>query len=108
MRAETKKKLEAAGFRVDDTREFLGLSAIEDTLVDLKLALADTLRTVRERQRMTQAQLARRIRSSQSRIAKMEAGDASVSLDLLLKTLLAAGAKRSELGKAFTARRRTT
>lgn len=108
MRADTKKKLEAAGFRIGDAREFLGLSAVEDTLVDLKLALAVTLRTVRERQRMTQAQLARRIRSSQSRVAKMEAGDASVSLDLLLKTLLAAGAKRSELGKAFTGRKRAS
>jgi DNA-binding XRE family transcriptional regulator len=106
MRAQTKKKLEAAGFRVGDTAEFLGLSKVEEALVDFKLALADTLRTVRERQRMTQAQLAKRIRSSQSRVAKMEAGDASVSLDLLLKTLLAAGAKRSELGKAFSSRRR--
>jgi ribosome-binding protein aMBF1 (putative translation factor) len=108
MRAETKKKLEAAGFRVGDARQFLGLSKIEDTLVDLKLALADTLRAVRERQRLTQAQLAKRIRSSQSRVAKMEAGDTSVSLDLLMKTLLAAGAKRSELGKAFTSRRRVS
>ncbi|SRR6266511_2824545 len=108
MRAETKKKLQAAGFRVGDATEFLGLSKIEDTLVDLKLALADTLRSVRERQRLTQAQLAKRIRSSQSRIAKMEAGDTGVSLDLLMKTLLAAGAKRSELGKAFANRRRAS
>jgi DNA-binding XRE family transcriptional regulator len=106
MRADTKKKLEAAGWRVGGTKEFLGLTDVEHKLVEMKLALAKTLRTVRERHQLTQAQLAKRIRSSQSRVAKMEAGDASISLDLLMKTLFAAGAKSAELAKAVTSPRR--
>lgn len=108
MRADTKKKLEAAGWRVGDAKEFLGLTDVEDRLVEMKLALAKTLRAVRERHQLTQAQLAKRIRSSQSRVAKMEAGDASISLDLLMKTLFAAGAKRAELAKAVTSLQRTS
>ena len=107
MRTTTKKKLEAAGWRVGDAKEFLELTDVEQQVVDLKLALAKTLRTVRERHRLTQAQLAKRIRSSQSRVAKMEAGDASITLDLLMKTLFAVGAKRAELAKAVTTPRRT-
>lgn len=106
MRATTRKKLEAAGWRVGDAKEFLGLSDVEAKLVEIRLALADSLRSFRERRRLTQAQLAKRIRSSQSRIAKMEAGDPSVSMDLLIRSLLAAGANRSDLAKAVGDRRR--
>jgi DNA-binding XRE family transcriptional regulator len=102
MRAETRKKLEAGGWRVGDAKDFLGLSDVEARLVEIKLALAETLRAVREKHRLTQAQLAKRIHSSQSRIAKIEAGDASVSVDLLLKSLIAAGANSRELAKAVT------
>ena len=106
MRNTTKKKLEAAGWRVADTKQFLALTDVEEQLVELKLALAKTLRLVRERHHLTQAQLAKRIHSSQSRIAKMEAGDASVSLDLLMKTLFAAGAGSAEVAKAVSSPRR--
>ena len=105
MRAETRKKLEAAGWQVGDAKEFLSLSDVESRLVDIKLALAEMLRIVREKNRLTQAKLAKRIRSSQSRIAKIEAGDASVSVDLLLKSLIAAGANSRELAKAVTTSR---
>src|SRR5581483_4278956 len=43
---------------------------------------------------LSQAVVAKRLGSSQSRVAKMEAGDPSVSLDLLLRALLALGATR--------------
>jgi hypothetical protein len=39
--------------------------------------------------------------SSQSRVAKMEAGDPTVSLDLLVQGLLAAGATRREIADAL-------
>jgi DNA-binding XRE family transcriptional regulator len=100
MRAETKKKLQAAGWRVGSATEFLGLTAIEDAIVDMKIALAERLRSVRQKTGMTQAELARRIGSSQSRVAKIEAGDRSVSMDLLVRTLLAAGAERNDVARA--------
>jgi DNA-binding XRE family transcriptional regulator len=106
MRTATKKKLEGAGWRIGETKEFLELSDAEEQLVEMKLALARMLRVVRERHRLTQAELAKRVQSSQSRVAKMEAGDASISLDLIVKTLYAAGAKNKELAKAVTSPRK--
>jgi ribosome-binding protein aMBF1 (putative translation factor) len=96
-----KDRLAAAGWRSGDAAEFLELSAEETAFVELKLALADYLREVRARNGWTQAQVARRLGSSQSRVAKMEAADASVSLDLLVKALLALGASRSEVGSVI-------
>jgi DNA-binding XRE family transcriptional regulator len=93
-----KERLTTAGWRSGDAADFLELSAEEATFVELKLALADYLRELRTRHAWTQSQVARRLGSSQSRVAKMEAADASVSLDLLVKSLLALGASRSEVG----------
>jgi len=106
MKASTKKKLESAGWRVGDAKEFLGLTEAEAQLVEMKLALARILRSARERHNLTQAELAKRVRSSQSRVAKMEAGDASISLDLLMKTLFAAGAENRDVAKAVASPRR--
>ena len=99
MTAERRKRLEAAGWKVGTPREFLGLSEEESALVEIKLALSRGLLGRRERMHMSQAALARRIGSSQSRVAKMEAGDPSVSLDLLVRTLLALGADPRELAR---------
>jgi predicted XRE-type DNA-binding protein len=94
-------RLAAAGWKSGDAADFLELSAEEAAFVELKLALADYLRDLRTRNAWTQAQVARRLGSSQSRVAKMEAADASVSLDLLVKSLLALGASRSEVGRVI-------
>ena len=88
MREDKRKRLEAKGWKVGGTKEFLDLSAEEAAYIDLKLKLADGLRARRRRRRLTQVELARRVRSSQSRVAKMEAGDPSVTLDLLIRSLL--------------------
>jgi hypothetical protein len=48
-----------------------------------------------------QVEVARMIHSSQSRVAKMEAGDPTASLDLLVKSLLAMGASRRDLAQAI-------
>jgi len=96
-----KERLAAAGWRAGDADEFLDLSAEEAAFVELKLALADYLRDLRVRNGWTQAQVARRLGSSQSRVAKMEAADASVSIDLLVKALLGLGASRSEVGSVI-------
>lgn len=101
MDAKKRKKLEAAGWRVTGAREFLELNDTEAQFLEIKLALVKLLRLCRERNDLTQAQLAARIKSSQSRVAKMEAGDPSVSVDLLLRSLLAAGANRRQLARAI-------
>ena len=106
MKAEKRRKLEAGGWRVGDAGDFLGLSSSEAQFVEIKLALARKLRQLREKHHWTQAELAKKVGSSQSRVAKMEAGDPTVSVDLLVKSLLAAGADRHELGRVVGARTR--
>lgn len=99
MDTTRKKKLEAAGWRVGSADEFLGLSPEESLLVDLKLALSRALKRRRTRLKLTQHALAQRLRSSQSRVAKMEAGDPQVTLDLLFRGLFATGASRRDVAK---------
>jgi len=106
MKADKKRKLEAAGWRVGDARDFLGLKASEAEFVEIKLALARRVRELREEHNWTQAEFARRVGSSQSRVAKMEAADPTVSVDLLVRSLLAAGADRRELGRVVGSRRK--
>lgn len=104
MDAKKRKRLERAGFAVGGAAEFLGLSEDEAALVEMRLALSRALRERRTAAGLTQALLARRTGSSQSRVAKMEAGDPSVSLDLLIRALLAVGANRREVGHALARR----
>lgn len=99
MRQTKKTRLEATGWRVSDAAEFLGLSDEERRFVELKLALASGVRQLRERRGLTQAALAKQLRSSQSRVAKMEAADTSVSLDLMMRSLLSIGATPRDIAK---------
>jgi ribosome-binding protein aMBF1 (putative translation factor) len=101
MLKSKRQKLEAKGWRVGTAQEFLGLSDEENAYVELRLRLADSLRLRRQRRKLSQTELARMVRSSQSRIAKMEGGDPSVSLDLLIRTLLALGASIPDLARAI-------
>lgn len=96
-----RKRLAAAGWRSGDAADFLGLTAEEAAYVEVKLALARHLRDLRTSISLTQADVARRLGSSQSRVAKMEAADASVSLDLLVRGLLALGATPDEIGRVI-------
>lgn len=106
MKADNKRKLEAAGWRFGDAGDFLELTPEETEFVEIKLALSRRLRRLREERHWTQAEFARRVGSSQSRVAKMEAGDPTVSIDLLVRSLLAAGADRRELGRIVGAHSR--
>lgn len=99
MKASKQKKLEAAGWKVGSASEFLELSDAEEMLVNMKLALAANVRTLRQQKRMTQQDLAKRIGSSQSRIAKMEVADRSVSMEMFVRSLAALGASRTQIGK---------
>ena len=99
MHATKRKKLEARGWKVGDASDFLDLNAAEEEYIALRLKLADGLRGQRAYRHMSQADLAKAVKSSQSRIAKMEAADASVSLDLIVKSLLALGASHKDLAQ---------
>ena len=103
MKQAKRKRLQAAGWKVGSAQDFLELSDQEAAFVEVKAALGRFLRRYRIKHGWSQTALAQRIGSSQSRVAKMEAGDRSVSLDLQVRALLAVGASPKELGKAFTA-----
>lgn len=109
MKTRKKARLEATGWAVGSAADFLGLSAEEAAFVELKLALAASLRHRRLRKGLTQAELASLLGSSQPRVAKMEAGDRSVTVDLLMRSLLAIGATRKALARIVgVPSRRTT
>lgn len=99
----TRKRLESAGWKVGDAREFLGLTDEETAIVELKVGLANAVRAQRSRRRLTQEQLGRLLGSSQSRIAKVEAADPSVSIDLMVRALLRMGASRQEVASYISA-----
>ncbi len=102
MHERKKKKLEKTGWKVGTVAQFLDLTAEESAYIEMKLALSEKLKERRRQKKLTQTQLAKAIDSSQSRVAKMEAGDPTVSMDLLVKSLLALGVTRKELGKAIS------
>jgi DNA-binding XRE family transcriptional regulator len=91
MDATKKKKLEAAGWRVGSAADFLELTPEEVEIIEVKLALGNYIRSIRKEHRWTQTQVAKRIGSSQSRVAKMEAADPSVTVDLQMKSLFSLG-----------------
>jgi len=93
-----KKRLEDQGWKIGSTSEFLQLSPEESILIDIKLALSLNLKERRQRL-MTQAELAEKINSSQPRIAKAENGDDSVSIELLIRAMLATGATPQDIGQ---------
>jgi len=97
MRESKRKKLESKGWKLGSAKELLGLSDQEEMYIELRLKLAEGLKARRLANGVTQVELAQSIRSSQSRVAKMEAGDPTVSLDLLVKSILALGTSNSEL-----------
>lgn len=104
MRANKRKKVEAAGWKVADAGEFLGLTKAEGAFIELRFRLAEGLKARRTHKRLTQADLAEVIQSSQSRVAKMEAGDPTVSVDLLVRSLIALGASHREIAKIIAPR----
>ncbi len=104
MKTSKRKKLEAGGWRVGSASDFLELTEAEEALIAMKLALAENLKERRRKRKLTQTQLGKRIGSSQSRVAKMEAADKSVSVDLLVRSLLSVGASRKEIGRVVGAR----
>jgi predicted XRE-type DNA-binding protein len=101
MNERKRKKLEAAGWIFGSTVDFLRLTPEETAFIEMKLAMSRCLREWRTRRRLTQTQLATKLGSSQSRVAKMEAGDPSVSVDLLARSLFKLGARSKHIAHAI-------
>lgn len=102
MRKAKQRKLQATGWQVGTAAEFLNLTPEEASLVEIRIALSHALRDWRARRELTQVELARRLRSSQSRVAKMEAADPTVSIDLLLRSLFHLGATPRDIARVIT------
>ena len=97
MKSSKRQALIKAGFRVGDAEDVLELSEEERRLVDLRLSVSRAVRRLRQKRRLTQQALAQKLGSSQSRIAKLEAGQIDVSLDLLFRGLFAVGGKLADV-----------
>lgn len=104
MRESKRRKLAERGWTTGGVKEFLGLSKEEEAYIELRLKLADGLKSKRQSKGVTQVELAQSLKSSQSRVAKMEAGDPTVSLDLLVKSLLALGTSQKQLASIIAGR----
>lgn len=97
MNSAKKKRLEAAGWKSGSPAEFLNLTPEEAAYIELKLGLSKALLGVRKSKKITQNDLAKRIKSSQSRVAKMEAADTSVTVDLMFRSLFALGISKKKV-----------
>jgi predicted XRE-type DNA-binding protein len=101
MKASERTALDKAGWAIGSAEDFLEMSDDERAFVEVKLVLAEALRTRRQRKKLTQTQVAKILGSSQPRVAKMEAGDSSVTVDLLVRSLFAIGATPKDLAKVL-------
>ena len=107
MEKSKQRRLELAGWKVGNTQDFLRLTDEEAAYVELKASLASRLRQVRAHKGLTQATAAKIVGSSQSRLARMEAGDSSVSVDLLFRTLFRLGVALEEVLRKSHTKRKT-
>jgi len=102
MNKEKQKILEKKGWKIGTAKEFLGLTDEEASYIELKSKLSANLKKVRTKRNLTQVELARIIKSSQSRVAKLETGDPSVSLDLIIRSLLALGTSKKDIARTIS------
>lgn len=100
MKPEKRKALEAIGWRIGDAADFLGLTEEERLLVELRIKLAERIRQLRKTRRLSQKQVADRLKSTQPRVARIEAASSDVSLDLMFRGLFVVGGRLSDLEDA--------
>ena len=101
MHESKKRRLMKKGWRFGTVEEFLQLTPEEMVYIDVKIRLSEAVRELRRKEALSQTELAQRLRSSQSRVAKMEAGDPSVSIDLLTRSLIALGASPQDIARVI-------
>jgi len=97
MNPEKRAALEAAGFRVGTVKEFLGLTDAESKLVELRVAIAKTIRGLRTQTGASQGEIAAKIKKTQPQMARIEAAKEGVSLDQMFLGLFAAGGSIADL-----------
>jgi len=102
MKTNKLERLRAAGWKTGNVEDFLQLSDEESRLISLRISLINAVKKSRLKRKLSQIDLAQRMKSSQSRVAKIEAGDSSVSLDLIVRALIASGATTRDIQMAFT------
>ncbi len=102
MRRKKADELRKRGWKIGSAGDFLKLSREEQAYIEIKIALVQKLRAKRKGRHLTQKQLADLVHSSQSRVAKMENDDPTVSIDLLLKSLLALGTSPDEVAQTIS------
>jgi len=102
MHKQKIKNLEKKGWKIGTTQDFLGLTAEESAYIELKLKLSANIKKLRSKKNLTQDELAKILKSSQSRVAKLENGDPSVSLDLIIRSLLAMDASKKEIARIIS------
>jgi predicted XRE-type DNA-binding protein len=97
MNEQKRRLLQEAGWVAGDAEDFLELTEEERRLVELRVAVSRAVRALREAQRLTQTQVARKLKTSQPRVAKIEAGSSDVSLDLMFRGLFSLGGDFTDL-----------
>jgi transcriptional regulator with XRE-family HTH domain len=93
MNPEKRAALEAAGWRFGDAADFLGMTDEERQLLDARVEAALAVRRQRQARKLSQKQLAGRLKTSQPRVAKIERAAPDVSLDQILRAFAAAGGR---------------
>ena len=101
MVSQTRARLEAAGFVETNVQDLLGLTYEETELIEVRVALSRLIKHLREDAHLSQAAVAKRIGTGQARVARAEKNDAGVSIELMLRTAFALGAKRQEVAIAI-------
>lgn len=101
MNSKQKARLEAAGYEFLTVTEFLGLTPEEEVLVEIRLALGNLLRQYRKEAKVRQVDVAQKAKTTQSRIARVEAAASSVSTDAMLLAMVAAGVPVRKIGETI-------
>jgi hypothetical protein len=99
MDLNKRQRLEAAGWQVGTVKDFLDLEESETKLIEFKATLIELFKLGRESKKLSQSALAEKMQSSQSRVAKIEAGDTSVSIDLIMRGLFSLGLTQEEIAQ---------
>ncbi len=101
MKKSKLQKLKDAGWKSGSVQEFLGLTDIESALIEVRVALFEAFQKMRKEKKLTQQEAAKLLNTSQSRISKLEKGDPSVTLDLMIRSLVTLGAKKEDFVRIF-------
>ena len=92
MDTKKRKQLEAAGYQITDSADWLGLTPQEQAIVNMRVNFALEIERVRKASNITQRELADKIGTRQSGVARMLNNPTTATIDSLIKTLLALGA----------------